>query len=142
MSSVTLSPALSPPITVAISVLLVDDQRAILTGVSALVDGEAPRMRVAGHARCARVALELARTLRPDVIVLDVDLGGEDGLALIPQLRRLGDAAIIVFTCLAEASVRRRARHLGACAFVSKTAPAEELIAAIHAGEHMRAPPG
>ena len=118
---------LAPPI----EVLLVDDQRAILSGLSALVGSEAPRMRVAGRARCAREALELACSTHPDVIVLDADLAGEDGLALIPLLRSCCDAAIVVFTCLAEPRVRLRALRLGAAGFVSKTASGDELIAAI-----------
>lgn len=128
------STTLSPPI----SVLLVDDQQAILSGVSALVDSEAPRMLVAGHARSAHAALELAHSLRPDVIVLDVELGGDDGLALVPRLRQLCNAAIIVFTCVTDAAVRRRARLLGCAGFVSKTAPAKELIALIEAGDFLR----
>jgi two-component system invasion response regulator UvrY len=114
-----------------ITVLLVDDQRAILSGVSALIESEAPRMQVAGQACCGRLALALARSTRPDVIVLDADLAGEDGLELIPQLRSCCDAAIVVFTCLAEPRVRLRALRLGAAGIVSKTASGDELIAAI-----------
>lgn len=132
----------NPPPAPAIGVLLVDDQRAILSGVGALIDSEAPRMRVVGRARDARSALELALGTRPDVIVLDVDLGGEDGLALIPKLRSCCGAAIVVFTGSNTPDVRRRARRLGATGFVSKTAPAAELIAAICAGEHVREPMG
>ena len=112
-------------------VLLVDDQRAILVGVGALIDSEAPRMRVVGYADCARRALELAGATHPDIIVLDADLAGEDGLELIPLLRSRCDAAIVVFTCLAEPRVRLRALRLGAAGFVSKTASGDELIAAI-----------
>ncbi|QTQ32266.1 Response regulator receiver domain-containing protein [Aromatoleum bremense] len=127
MEHATVSSVFAPPI----EVLLVDDQRAILSGVTALIESEAPHMRVAGHARCGRQALELARSARPHVIVLDVDLGGEDGLDLIPLLLGCCSAAIVVFTCLAEPCVRLRALRLGAAGFVAKTAPGEELIAAI-----------
>lgn len=119
----------APPI----KVLLVDDQRAILSGVTALIDSESPRLRVAGRARYGLQALEIARTVRPDIIVLDADLGAEDGLALIPMFRLCCDAAVVVFTCLAEPRVRRRALRLGAVGFVSKTAPGDVLIAAIYA---------
>ena len=122
-------PTVSPP--PPTRVLLVDDQRAILVGVGALIDSEAPRMRVVGHADCGRRALELAGATQPDLIVLDADLAGEDGLALIPLLRSRCDAAIVVFTCLAEPRVRLRALRLGAAGFVSKTASGDELIAAI-----------
>lgn len=124
MSSVIVAP---------IEVLLVDDQRAILSGVTALIESEAPRMRVAGRACSGRHAFELARAVRPNIIVLDADLRGEDGLGLIPMFRICCDAAVVVFTCAAEPRVHLRALRLGAVGFVSKAAPGDELIAAIEA---------
>ncbi|WP_407278910.1 response regulator transcription factor [Aromatoleum evansii] len=120
---------LAPPI----KVLLVDDQRAILAGVTALIESEGPTMRVAGHAPTARHALDLARSIQPDIIVLDVDLGGEDGLDLIQRLLAGCDARIIVFTCHTAPEIRARALRLGACDVISKAASAGELLAAIRA---------
>jgi len=117
--------------TPTIEVLLVDDQRAILSGVTALIESEAPRMHVTGHARSGRQALELARSGQPHIIVLDADLGGEDGLGLIPQFLSCCDAAIVVFTCFVDPGARQRALRLGAACFVSKTASGNELIEAI-----------
>jgi two-component system nitrate/nitrite response regulator NarL len=114
-----------------ITVLLVDDQRAILAGVTALIEGESPRMQVTGQARCGRDALELAHDIQPDIIVLDADLAGEDGIALIPLLKTTCGAAIVVFTCLTEPAARHRALRLGAADFVPKTASGGDLIAAI-----------
>ncbi|MBD5803305.1 Transcriptional regulatory protein LiaR [Azoarcus sp. Aa7] len=120
---------LAPPI----EVLLVDDQRAILAGVSALIGSEGEAMRVSGCATTGRQAIDLARSLRPDVIVLDVDLGGEDGLELIPQLRACCDAAIIVFSGLLTTDTRFRALYLGAFDCVAKNGSGDPLLAAIHA---------
>lgn len=120
---------LAPPI----QVLLVDDQRAILAGVSALIGSESEAMQVCGCATTGRQAIDLARSLRPDVIVLDVDLGGEDGLELIPQLRTCCDAAILVFTGLLTPDIRFRASCLGATECVAKNGSGESLLAAIHA---------
>jgi DNA-binding NarL/FixJ family response regulator len=128
LSAVAPEAALAP-----IDVVVVDDQRAILAGVSALIASEAPRLHVAGQARCTREALELAHRVRPRIVVLDVELGGEDGLALIPLLHACCDAAVVVFTSCADAHVRNRALRLGAAAFVAKNAAGEELLAAIHA---------
>ncbi|AYH45625.1 response regulator [Azoarcus sp. DN11] len=118
---------LAPPI----EVLLVDDQRAILAGVAALIESEEPAMQVAARATCVRQALDLACSIQPDVIVLDVNLGGDDGLALIPPLLSFCTARIIVFTCLTDPEVRTRALSLGACEFVSKAVAGSALIAAI-----------
>lgn len=120
---------LAPPI----EVLLVDDQWAILAGVTALIESEVPAMRVAGHATTARDALDLACSIQPDIIVLDVDLGREDGLDLIGRLLDGCDAGIIVFTCHADPHTRARALCLGACDVISKAAPGGELLAAIRA---------
>lgn len=116
----------------SLEILLVDDQRAILLGVAALIDSEAPSMRVAGQASSGRQALALARGIQPDVIVLDVNLGDhDDGLALLPLLRACCRAAVVVFTCNESDDVRARAFRQGADGFVPKSAPGEDLIAAI-----------
>nr|WP_246265420.1 response regulator [Aromatoleum diolicum] len=111
--------------------MLVDDQRAILAGVTALIACESPHMQVTGQARCGREALELAHDIQPDIIVLDADLAGEDGIALIPLLQAKCQAAIVVFTCLTEPDARHRALRLGAADFVPKTSSGSDLIAAI-----------
>lgn len=114
-----------------IEVLLVDDQRAILSGVTALIESEGHSMRVIGQATNGRQAFDLARSVQPNVIILDADLGGEDGLALIPLLRSACPASIIVFTCLTDPDARYRALRLGAVDFVLKTSSGDELITAI-----------
>lgn len=114
-----------------IEVLLVDDQPAILAGVGALIGSEAPFLHLAGSAGCGRDALELARHLQPDIIVLDVELGGEDGLALIPRLRACCHAVIVLFSTLAGAEGRLRVLQPDAAAFVSKGGEGRELIDAI-----------
>lgn len=114
-----------------IEVLLVDDQPAILAGVGALIGSEAPFLHLAGSAGCGRDALELARHLQPDIIVLDVELGGEDGLALIPRLRSCCHAVIVLFSALAGTEGRLRVLQPDADAFVSKGVEGRELIDAI-----------
>lgn len=122
-----------PTVARPIEVLLVDDQRAILAGATALISSESPAMRVTGHASTSCRALDLAGSIQPDVIVLDVELGGEDGLELIRELSAGCKARIIVFTCDTTPDIRARALHLGARAVVSKAAPGGELLAAIRA---------
>lgn len=114
-----------------IEVLLVDDQRAILVGVTALIESERPAMRVAGRAVTGRQAIDLARTIRPDVIILDADLDDESGQSLIPQFRACCDAAIVVFASISEPHLSMSAISQGASDFVPKTAPGGELIKAI-----------
>ena len=80
-------------------------------------------------------ALDLAARTRPDVIVLDADLGDEDGLALIPLL--CGYAQVMVLTSHGDAQTRERATQLGALAFVEKHEPAAALLASIERVAHL-----
>lgn len=114
-----------------INILLVDDQRAVLAGVRALIESESPSMRVVASATTGWQVLDLLRSVQPDVIVLDAHLGAEDGLALIPTLLNASEAEIVILTDQSEPAVRDRALALGARGFVQKTAPGGTLIAAI-----------
>jgi DNA-binding NarL/FixJ family response regulator len=89
------------------------------------------RVGSVGAAATAEEAIAQARELQPHVVVLDVNLGGEDGLALIPALQRAAPCEIMVLTSLADPHVAAHARLLGARACLHKTAPAVELLASI-----------
>lgn len=110
-------------------VLLVDSNVSVLNGLACLIAGEAPRLGLAGMARNAAQALEVAARVRPDVVVLDVDLGRDDGLELLSRL--VHRAGVVVLTCRDTPGVRERALALGASAFIHKADPAELLLAAI-----------
>src|SRR5690349_12095634 len=79
-------PAVSPPSTKRIRVLLVDDHGVVRSGVAALVAREAD-MDVCGEAATFEEALGAFRSLRPDVVVTDLSLAAADGLDLIRTLR-------------------------------------------------------
>ncbi|WP_298231769.1 response regulator transcription factor [uncultured Azohydromonas sp.] len=111
-----------------LSVLVVDDHPGLRTGLTLLINAEFPRLRSAGAAANGAEALQLTRRLQPDVVLLDVQLGGEDGLALIPLLQREAPCRVVVLTALDDARVAQRARLLGASEFTHKTAPAAELM--------------
>jgi two-component system, NarL family, nitrate/nitrite response regulator NarL len=113
----------------AIGVLVVDDQQAVREGVALLIDSVPTPLRTVGIAATAAEGLRLAALLRPQVVVLDADLAGEDGLAMIPLLAQ--GAAVLVLTCHGDAATRARATQLGARAFVEKYQPAAYLLGAI-----------
>lgn len=110
-------------------VLLVDDQAAVREGLARLIACAPLQLYCVGSAADGAQALQAARSLRPDVVVLDVDLGGEDGLALLPQLLPL--ARVLVLTCHGDPATRERALRLGAQAFIEKHRPAAELLEAM-----------
>lgn len=118
-----------------IRVLVVDDHAATRAGVASLIESEQPRMQCVGTVGTAEGALASTRALQPNVIVLDVNLAGEDGLALIPALHQAAHCAVVVLTSLGDPSVAAHALRLGAHACLHKTAPAAELMAAIFAAQ-------
>ena len=110
-----------------IRVLVVDDHVGIRNGITRLINAEWPRMRGIA-AGTPLEALTLARDQQPDVVVLDVNLDGEDGLALIPQLLALSPCRVVVLSSLSDPRLATHARRSGAHACLHKAAPASELL--------------
>jgi DNA-binding NarL/FixJ family response regulator len=99
-------------------VLIVDDSAAVRQGLRALVETD-PSLRTVGEASNATEGLELARTLSPDLILLDNEMPGMNGLELLPVLRReLPGTHVVMFTL--SPAITAEARALGASAVVSK----------------------
>ena len=115
-----------------VKVLVVDDHTGIRNALTRLIDNEQPRLCSVGSAATGDEALAMALEKQPHVILLDVVLGDEDGLALIARLRRSSDeVAVVVLTSLVDPRVAARALRLGAVACVHKSAPASDLLACI-----------
>jgi two-component system, NarL family, nitrate/nitrite response regulator NarL len=110
-----------------IRVLLIDDQSAVREGLSRLL--ACADFRSVYTASTPADALRIAAQRHPHVVVLDVDLAGEDGLALIPHFG--AGTAVVVLTCHGDAATRSRADMLGARAFIEKHRPAAVLLEAI-----------
>jgi two-component system, NarL family, nitrate/nitrite response regulator NarL len=120
-----------------IRVMLVDDHRTMLWGLERLIDGEAPRMHVAATARSADEALARIGIALPDVVLLDLDLDGHDGLEIMPRLLQ-HPVQVLVLTGTRDQSILYQAVRAGARGVVRKDEPAERLLKAIekvHAGE-------
>ena len=111
-----------------IQVLLVDEQAVVRQGLRMRLALE-PDLKVVGVAKSSEEALALARTMTPDVIVMDVDMPGVDGFEAIRQMRdALPGAAVIVLTLREGKDVRAQALQAGALAFVEKQGGAEPLL--------------
>ena len=122
--------------TMPIGILVVDDQFAVREGLARLLTCSATPLRYVSTAANAAEALLAAAKLLPNVVVLDADLDGEDGLALIPQLALT--AGVLVLTSHGDAGTRARAAGLGALAFIEKHQPAAALLEAIERVGHRR----
>jgi two-component system nitrate/nitrite response regulator NarL len=124
--------------TTPIRVLLVDDHRSVLWGLERLIESVQPAMQVVGTAANCAEALALLDRISPDVILLDVDLGNESGIAAIPQLLSRTTAKVLVLTGVREQAVHDEAVLAGARGVVHKEEPADTILEAIrkvHAGQ-------
>ncbi|MBA3716285.1 MAG: response regulator transcription factor [Pyrinomonadaceae bacterium] len=121
-----------------IRVMIVDDHPIVSAGLRMLLESD-PALSVVGEAGNSAAALALAVETQPDVILLDLDLGGESGLDILPQLLSVTEKArVIILTGLRAPETHHRALQLGAMGLVFKEKTSEILIKAIrrvHAGE-------
>ena len=114
-------------------ILLVDDHAILRSGLRLLIDNE-PGLVVSGEAGNAAEALDRARALQPDLILLDVTMPETDGLTVLPELRQAAPASrILILTMHEDASYLRRALDAGAAGYVLKKAVDQELLMAIQA---------
>jgi DNA-binding NarL/FixJ family response regulator len=103
-----------------IRVLIVDDHKIIRDGLRDLISSRRGMIVVGDAGNCAE-GVRLAVSEQPHIIVLDLDLGKESGLDLIPQLHEAGsDAGIIILTGLRDTETRDQAMELGAKGVVLK----------------------
>ena len=121
-----------------IRILLIDDHAIVRAGLRMLIENH-KGMVVVGEAGTRIDALAIAAREKPQIILLDLDMGKESGLDFLREL--LGTAAgarVVMLTGVRDPEAHRRAVHLGAMGLVLKDKAAEVLIKAIekvHAGE-------
>ncbi|MDJ0461387.1 response regulator transcription factor [Streptomyces sp. H27-C3] len=128
-----------------IRVLLVDDQALLRSAFRVLVDSE-PDMEVVGEAADGAEAVELARTLRADVVLMDIRMPGVDGLAatrMISEDPQLAAVRVVMLTTFEVDEYVVQSLRAGASGFLGKGAEPEELLNAIRiaaAGEALLSP--
>ncbi|HWF07793.1 MAG TPA: response regulator transcription factor [Bryobacteraceae bacterium] len=117
--------------TTEIRVLLVDDHSLVRKGFRRLLDDEAS-VKVVGEACDGVQAVELARSLRPDVIVMDMAMPGLNGnQATIEILKFLPGVGVVILSMYEEANYVRNAMKAGARGYLLKNASDVDLAAAI-----------
>ncbi|MEU7869990.1 response regulator transcription factor [Dactylosporangium sp. NPDC049140] len=110
--------------------LLVDDQDLIRRGLRHAFE-EHRQFEVVGEAATAAEAIRQAGALRPDVVIMELRLPDGSGLEVTRALRRTsGGMGIVLLAMYAGDDQLFGALEAGASAFVPKTAPAEEIVAA------------
>jgi DNA-binding NarL/FixJ family response regulator len=130
---------------VSIRVLLADDQAMVRAGFRLILESE-PDIDVAGEAEDGAQAIAAVRALRPDIVLMDIQMPVLDGLAATQQIH---DAAsdlatrVLILTTFERDDYIFAALRAGASGFLLKNAPPEDLIAAVRvvaAGNALLAP--
>jgi DNA-binding NarL/FixJ family response regulator len=126
-----------------IRVLLVDDQPLMIVGLRMIIR-ETPDIEVAGTAADGRQAVELARELRPDVILMDIRMPGMNGIEATRLIHRTPDAPkVVVLTTFDDDEYIYGALQAGASGFLVKNMALEDILGAIRitaAGDALLAP--
>ena len=113
--------------------LLVDDHPIIAYGLRALLEDSSDFV-LDLVSTCNREAITLATNERPDIIILDLQLPGRNGMEAIPELRKCcSKCKIVIFSSLQESLYAVRAIKAGAHAYVHKKAGMAQLLEALRA---------
>jgi two-component system nitrate/nitrite response regulator NarL len=116
-----------------IRILVVDDHPVVRRGIRACLQRQ-PGLSVVGEAADGIEALELIRTLQPEVVLTDLDMPRMDGLALTQAVHReFPEVKILILSMHANTEYILRILQSGAAGYVSKEADPAELLQAIHA---------
>jgi DNA-binding NarL/FixJ family response regulator len=124
-------------------VLIVDDDHLMRAGLVELLAND-PSIEVAGEASTGREAVDRARQLAPEVVLMDVRMPDLDGIAATRELSRSAPAArVLILTTFEQDDYIFGALRAGASGFLLKRTRPEELIAAVHtvaAGDSLLSP--
>jgi DNA-binding NarL/FixJ family response regulator len=115
-----------------IRLLLVDDEETVRRGLRALFEGEG--WEICGEAMTGLQAVDRAKSLRPDIVILDITLPELNGVDAAEQILQNNDRQkIIILTDLSTNAIIRDCLNAGVRGYLLKSGPASDLIAAVKA---------
>ncbi|MCA1637598.1 MAG: response regulator transcription factor, partial [Acidobacteria bacterium] len=114
-----------------IRILLVDDHKSFSDGLAMLINTNKSVMEVVGMANNTKEAIAAAAQTKPDIILLDVDLGDENGIEFLPELNNKTDAKVIILTGAQNPTLHENAIMQGARGVLLKSDPAKVILTAI-----------
>ena len=121
-----------------IRVLVVDDHPVVRRGLSACL-ADRPTLKVVGAAGDGEEAIRLARSLKPDIVLMDINMPRMDGLQVTEVLRRdMPNSRVVILSVHNRPEYVQRVINAGARGYLLKDAPAEELVRVlelVHRGE-------
>ena len=115
------------------TLILVDDQSMMLDGVEALLS-TVPSVRVVGRCTTGKEALELAAALKPDLVLMDVNMPGMDGIEATKRLLKVSpESRVLILSMYGHKEFVLEVMEAGAFGYLLKNAGKEELKAALAA---------
>jgi len=118
---------------VTIRIVIADDHKVVRQGLRLFLHID-PELTIVGEARNGAEALELARTLKPDVVLMDILMPTMDGIAATEAIRReLPDTEVLALTSVLEDSAVIEVMRAGAIGYLLKDVDGDDLCRAIHA---------
>ena len=122
-------------------VLIVDDVAVVREGLRLLFSDE-PDIEIVGEASNAEEAVSRTEALHPDVVLMDIEMPGGDGLHVTRTLKtRPNPPAVVVMSVYADSAMRARAREAGADQFVEKDGTLTEIIRTLRTAQQSNQPP-
>lgn len=116
-----------------IKLMLVDDHDVVRTGLRSFLETQ-PGLEVVAEAKNGSQALEKAREVQPDIVLMDITMPDMDGIEATLQLKKLyPNCQILVLTVHADKQYFMKMLSVGASGYLTKQAAADELVSAIQA---------
>lgn len=116
----------------SVKIAIVDDHEIVREGIKTLIARSRPEWEISGEAANGEQAIEICKTLKPDVIVLDITMPGLSGLEAASKVAELGlGCRVLMFTMHESERLSTEVRQAGAQGVVLKSQAARDLIRAI-----------
>lgn len=126
-----------------IKTLIVDDQQLIRQGIATLLSLQ-EGIEVVGQADSGQVAIELAQTLEPDLVLMDIQMPSMNGIDALIEIQRMRpEIQVLMLTTFTDDHFIVQSLRAGACGYLLKDIPPHDLAQAIrlaHAGVYQMSP--
>jgi DNA-binding NarL/FixJ family response regulator len=121
-----------PQSTIPARILIVDDHEVVREGIRTLITRTRPEWEVCGEGSDGLQAIELVKTLKPAVVVLDVTMPKMSGVEAASRIAKLGEPTrVLMFTMHESGTLLNEVRRSGAHGLVRKSQASRDLIRAI-----------
>ncbi len=125
-------------------IVICEDHNLTIEGLRVLLSVH-PRFMVAGHAHNSRELFFQLEEINPDILIMDINLGNEDGLALTEKVKeKWPNLRVLILTMYDDPSLVNKSKVLNANGYLTKSASSQELIEALDGimGDHFYESPG